>query len=510
MVEIEVICLDYCQESHQVQSRDQCTTGKDDDARLVKKSFNVKLYFVHVWKGISRCCAQSSFHGIPFFSASMRAKIRMISWIIVLTTAFALMMYSISAISTKYSLGRIYTSTTRRFPKQLPFPAVTICNVNPFKATALLARNLSLVLANLLLTHIRGRDGTSIPISSFSSLIQQYDMMSGGNNTFYEDLGHQVEDLVLSCTFDGRRCSTANLTSRATSYGLCHTFNPTGDFSHYYSGKHGYRYGLIIRLNIEQYEYFLSDITSAGLNVFIHDHNHFPYIGGHKNLLISPGQSMLLSVTKIDYARLSPPRGICNDHVKLTLFDSYSRESCLIECETQLAIKTCGCKAEYMPGTGNTCTLNQTIYCILPHAKSFQLKFCDCPIACSGTVYDTQLSYSKYPAPHLGQVYNNSYFLQSGVIPVPSFAVSNYIDANGTVIYYLNNVVTPTALQDNYIKLAVYYKALEDNLVTEELQYTAGRFFADLTGFIGLFIGVGFLSFFEVMELIYSLIKPPS
>jgi len=499
-------CLESC---HQVQSHAQCFEEEEGFDIETVRPLNWERHSIHVWKGVSSCFAQSSFHGIPFLADSIRAKTKMIFWIIILLTAFILMLYSLSAVSTKYALGRIYISTSHRFPKELPFPAVTICNLNPFKISTVLASNLSLFQTSLFLTYIRENNQIPLPASYFTPLVQQYDMISGGKNNFYEDLGHKTNDLVLSCTFDGKICSVDNFTARATSSGLCHTFNPKGDFSHHYSGKHGYRYGLIMRLNIEQYLYFSSEITSGGLNVFVHDHDHFPYIGSHRNLFLSPGKGILLTVTKADYARLSPPRGICNDHVTLTLFRSYTRQSCLIECETRLAVKTCGCKAEYMPGNDITCTLNQTLHCLLPQAKAFQPELCDCPVACSETVYDTHLSYSRYPASHISRVYNNSYFLQSGVIPVPSFAISNYTDANGTVISFLRSTVSLAGIRSNYLKLAVYYDAMEYTLVDEKLQYTVGRFFADFTGFIGFFIGAGFLSVFEVMELIHSLIKPP-
>lgn len=489
------------------QETEQCSI---EEGVLVENPYGMERHSLHLWKGVSRCFAVSSFHGLPFIAVSLKAKIKLISWLIALALAFTFMIFSLSAVSTKYASGGIYTSNNRHFPKELPFPAVTICNINPFKATAILARNMSLLQANLLLAHIRARNNMTIPIAYFSSLVQQYDVASGGNSTLYKDLGHRVGDLVLSCTFDGRRCSADDFTTRATSSGVCYTFNPNHDFTHHYSGKHGYRYGLIIRVNIEQYEYFLSEVTTAGLNVYIHDHDHFPYTGDYRRLLLSPGRSALLSVSKTRHTRLSPPTGICNDHVTLAMFKSYTRESCLIECETRLAIKACGCKAEYMPGSETACNLNQTLYCILPHAKTFQLEQCDCPVPCSSIVYDTHLSYSRFPAAHLGQVYNNSYFIQSGVVPVPSFAVINYTDANGTVISYLNSmVVTPAALQQNYLKLAVYYEALEYGVVTEELQYTPGRFVADFIGFIGFFIGAGFLSIFEAIELIHSFIDPP-
>ena len=506
-------CTDQLKATHSVQdsqSREQCNTEEGAcDARPVEKSLNLEEHSLHLWKGVSRCFTISSFHGLPFLAASLKTKIKLIAWIIALSLAFTFMIFSLSAVSTKYGSGRIYTSNNRHFPKELPFPAVTLCNINPFKATAILARGMSFLQANLLLAHIRARNNMSVPIPYFSALVQQYDAASGGNGTLYEDLGHRINDLVLSCTFDGRRCSVDDFTARATSSGVCYTFNPNGDLTHHYSGKHGYRYGLIIRVNIEQYEYFLSEVTTAGLNVFIHHHDHFPYTSDYRRLLLSPGRSALLSITKTRYTRLPPPTGICGDHVTLTMFKSYTRESCLIECETRLAIKACGCKAEYMPGSETACSLNQTLYCILPHAKTFQVEMCDCPVSCSNIVYDTHLSYSRFPATHLTQVYNNSYFIQSGVVPVPSFAVANYTDANGTVIYYFHNVVNPSLILQNYLKLAVYYEALEYNVVTEEIQYTLGRFVADFIGFIGFFIGAGFLSIFEAIELIHSFINPP-
>ena len=473
------------------------------------EELDVERHTMHMWKGVKNCFTHSSFHGLPFLAFSLKAKLRLTFWITVISTAIILMLLSLGAITTRYLSGSIYTSTSRHFPKELPFPAITICNVNPLTATAVLGSGLSLEGADLFLTYALAKNNVSMPTADLNSFVQQYDRISGGNNNFYKDLGHNANTQVLSITFDGMRRLVTNFTVRASSKGVCYTFDPNGDLTHYYSDKHGYRYGLIIRINVEQYEYFSSHITSGGLNLFVHDHDHFPYIGSHKKLSLSPGVSTLLSITKTDYERQSPPLGICNDHVMLTLFKSYTRESCLIECETRLAIRACGCKAEYMPGDEITCTLNQTLHCLLPNARSFKFELCDCPIACSNVEYDTQLSYSIYPALHLGQVYNTSYFLESGVVPVPSFFVANYTDANGTVVYYLDPAeITLNGLRDNYIKLAVYYDAMEYNLVTEELQYTQGRFIADFVGYIGFFIGAGFLSFFEVMEFIDSLIQP--
>jgi len=308
--------------------------------------------------------------------------------------------------------------------------------------------------------------------------------------------------MFASCTFDGRPCSVQDFTTRPTSIGLCHTFNPNGNFTSYHISRPGHRYGLLLRLNIESYEYFSSTLNSAGINVFIHDHDHFPYIGTHNRLLLSAGVRTQMVITERRVKLLPPSDGQCNDHVTLTYFNSYTRESCLIE----LAIRECGCKAEYMPGSVRICTLNETIYCLVPHQRQFQMQSCDCPVPCYSVEYNIQESYARFPTPHLS-VYNVSYFLQSRLLHLPGFAISNFTYPNGTTIYFLNPFITHSQLSTTVVKFAMYYDALEYIFSEEQLQYTLLRYIADFIGYIRIFIGAGLLTFFE---LIYALFNPPT
>ena len=97
----------------------------------------------------------------------------------------------------------------------------------------------------------------SLPVSFFASFAQQYDAAHGGNNTLFQDMGHKIENMILSCTFDGRPCSVQDFTTRPTSIGLCHTFNPNGNLTSYHVSRPGSRYGLLLRLNVEQYVHLL-------------------------------------------------------------------------------------------------------------------------------------------------------------------------------------------------------------------------------------------------------------
>jgi len=473
------------------------------------KDIKKRRAVLQLWRSIYGCSIYSSCHGVSFLTAESRFNMKVILWTIFLLVAIVLLLYSLGAITSRFAAKKTYQTSTYHFPKQMNFPAITFCNINPLKYSAVLRYNLSLQQADQFITYTSQTSGVnSIPVSHFASFVQQYDAARGGNNTLLQDLGHKIEDMIVSCTFDGRSCSVQDFTTRPTSIGLCHTFNPNGNLTSYHISRPGHRYGLLLRLNAENYEYFSSTVNSAGINVFIHDHNHFPYIGTHNRLLLSAGVRTQMVITERKVKLLPPPDGQCNNHVTLTYFNSYTRESCLIECETNFVVRDCGCKAEYMPGSVHTCTLNETIYCLVPRQSQFQTQYCDCPVPCDSVEYSIQESYAKYPVPHLLTLYNVSYFLQLGLFPIPDFGVTNFTYPNGTTVRFLNPFITYSQLSATIIKFVMYYDALEYTFSEEQLQYTLFRYIADFIGYIGIFIGAGLLTFFEILELIYALFKP--
>jgi len=464
----------------------------------------VTILRIEIWENIRKCSAHSSFHGIPFLTAQRKFNLKSVLWIVFILTSVILMLYSLVAITSTFRSGGVYFTSTYHFPNKLKFPAVTLCNNNPFRVSEFLSNNFPLQLADLYLGYLLNTPGVRyLPVSVFAGFAQLYDAVRNGSNTLYREMGHRLENMLLTCTFDGRPCSVQNFTARPTNIGLCYTFNSNGDL---HVNRPGHRYGLIVRLNTEQYEYFSSAVGSSGINVFIHEHDHFPYVGAHRKLVVASGTRTQMVLTVKRYQLLLPPNGQCNDHVILTYFKSYTRESCLIECQTQLTIRECGCKAEYMPGSVRTCTLNETVYCQVPYQRQFRTQFCDCPIPCKSVEYDIKESYSAYPT-NLLNLYNNSLLIQNG-LPLPGFAIRNFTYPNGTVVYYLSPSLTPRSLTENFVQLVIYYDALQYTMTTEELQYTVFRFIADFTGFMEFFIGAGFMTFFEVLELIYLFFKP--
>ena len=167
-----------------------------------------------IWDSIRRCSAHSSFHGVPFLTAHRQFNLVLILWIVFVLVALVLMLSSLGAISSTFAAGGTYLATSYHFPKQMKFPAITLCNINPIRTSTVLSNNLSLEQADLLLAYLSNTVGVrSLPVSFFTSFAQQYDAARGGNNTLFQDMGHTIEAMLLSCTFDGRPCSAQDFTT---------------------------------------------------------------------------------------------------------------------------------------------------------------------------------------------------------------------------------------------------------------------------------------------------------
>ena len=165
----------------------------------------------------------------------------------------------------------------------------------------------------------------------------------------------------------------------------------------------------------------------------------------------------------------------------------------------------CGCKGQGWPGPAQVCLPRDT--CIRDSIREkFDQEQCECPIECQMTDYEKTLSYTKFPADHIALLMNNSNFILR--YPFPDFVISTAMDDNGTEYRYLNDNFTESFISNNFAKVLIYYDDLISTTMEEGLEYSFFQFFADFGGHIGLFTGAGFLTFFEIIDLCYSLIRP--
>ena len=59
----------------------------------------------------------------------------------------------------------------------------------------------------------------------------------------------------------------------------------------------------------------------------------------------------------------------------------------------------------------------------------------------------------------------------------------------------------------NFAYITVYYKELKYALITQEPKTEIFNFISNIGGILGLFLGISFLSFIEILEMFLEVIK---
>ena len=112
------------------------------------------------------------------------------------------------------------------------FPAVTICNLNPFDLTKS-SDTTSYLIKILLENNISPRvvlntsDEAFYSINRISTLLKSYVTSDQSiSSSFKEAIGFTMSDMLVSCYFNGIACNSSHFKYfRTYDYGNCYTFN---------------------------------------------------------------------------------------------------------------------------------------------------------------------------------------------------------------------------------------------------------------------------------------------
>uniref|UniRef100_A0A671QQY2 Acid-sensing ion channel 1 n=1 Tax=Sinocyclocheilus anshuiensis TaxID=1608454 RepID=A0A671QQY2_9TELE len=336
----------------------------------------------------------TTFHGLRhvFLSGSYP---RRVAWLLAFLTALALL-FTWSSNRVRYLLSSpVYTKAHMVYAKRLLFPAVTICNQNIllprrmkkpdlFSAgrwLGLFGKNwqVSPAVREALTSHVDGTNNEP-PWSPFSRILDFNHFLPPPRDSqpsmrhLLDRLGHQLEEMLLYCRFQGQLCGPRNFSTIFTRYGKCYTFN---------SGQDGRP--LLITMK-----------------------------GGMGN-----GLELMLDIQQDEYLPLTylpPPWGDCKaTPMDSDFFNTYSITACRIDCETRYLVENCNCRMVHMPGDAPYCTPEQYKECADP-ALDFLVErdndYCVCDTPCNMTRYGKELSFVKIPskasAKYLAKKYNKT------------------------------------------------------------------------------------------------------
>ncbi|XP_066272044.1 acid-sensing ion channel 1C-like [Branchiostoma lanceolatum] len=399
-------------------------------------------------------------------------------WVLAILCSYAGFAYMFSSMIMDYFKYDTITDTKLKFTDALPFPAVTICNMNKFDANKLKLVELSYLSPYLF--------GTQYDIPTLlANGIQPDETINSTLTNVTEEIvlqnGFDVNpDRMSLCFWKAEGCSYLNFTHSYTSFGNCYTFN-SDKSNTLWQVMEGYGNGLLVFVDVRAEEYtenfFTGGNSEVGLKVLIHDQDEPPIIET-QGIALAPGNHAFISVKRTVYENHVPPWGVCQD-LQLKYYDTYTLPACYLECRSKHIAANCSCRPYFLPGTAPLCNPTDTSTCVrtvVGRVISGELK-CDCPVPCSMTKYSTSVSYGGWPNKNTRDYIVRTYG-----------KTQDYMRENGVVF-------------------SVFYEQLSYQKVRELKAMDTGQLASNIGGMMGLFIGASLLTILEVWEYLWQRLK---
>ncbi|KAL7744948.1 hypothetical protein ACLKA6_007220 [Drosophila palustris] len=435
--------------------------------------------------------------------------------------------FFISNIYIKWSASPIIISTSAKqlLTSNMPFPAVTICNLN-----------------QALRSRVQRISRSSSNYSLLMSLCSQGDEQTityVGTWKYFKallvDVAQPCEDMLLYCSFGSRKeiCSMI-FKSILTDDGLCCTFNaldpsflfrnytddvrlepalehslyeaidwtPERGYAHklpeyYYprtSGGTGSRMGLTVVLNASTAEYYCTKSMSNGFKVLVHNPAELPKVSNY-GFIVTSGREARIPIEPV-YEDATPSirsikksvrRCLFSDENDLTYYRTYSRKNCELECEAKLLLRDCSCVLYYLPRidpaarvcgpNDNNCT--NRVQTEIESSKT-ELSCENCWPGCFELTYRTTLSTSMIVS---GPSYQSGEDLPEDLFNAINGSVNNELSI--LHFYYVSNSFRST---------------------TKSEMFGFTEFLSNTGGLLGLFMG---FSIFSVIEIFYYVTVRP-
>ncbi|XP_066910429.1 acid-sensing ion channel 1C-like isoform X2 [Clytia hemisphaerica] len=401
----------------------------------------------------------TSFHGISYIF-DKRHPIRRVIWFFITTSAFIYSMLKVYESTVEHFSYPFSTARMRQYVDSIDFPAVSFCNVNDMRMSVL--------------------NGTNVDQAVLSG------EASGVNGTEYVRLkrlsAHEIDEMLIDCEFDGQKCSTKNFTQFYAKQGdQCYSFN---------SGKPGHplqtvsgpgkRRSLILTLDIQHYDYYRGGLK-GGIHLILHGQGETPV--RMRGEMISPGYSTYIQVEKKKIINLKPPFKTKCGSLKLKHFSQYSKSTCWLEQLTNYVTEKCNCKDAFMPGDFRVCSFEESALCMWMNWEHFDnKKLYNCPLSCEIDSYSGKtISRSLFPTEQYAKVLKEKLKNEKHLQKVDMGDATKF-------------------MRDNLLRVVIYYDNMSYELLEQVPSYDTLEWLGDVGGQIGLFIGAGAMSYFEVID----------
>ncbi|RNA14620.1 DEgenerin Like [Brachionus plicatilis] len=473
-----------------------------------KKPTNLSL----ISNSLKRKCADSTAHGFPRIFDSDLLMIKIIWSIIFSIGIFGAITMIFISIRTYYSYP--YSTSVEIYESYLDdFPAVSICNLNPFDTTD--------PRTQVYLAQILNMSNLSLEINPSSQSPAIYEVRRAFkllNTNFLDDLRarnfrtdfkivNNFDDLVLSCYFNGQKCDSTDFQSFFSfGYGQCFTFNKkiNDSTSLKKTSKTGPESGLSLELFTGfpgGQQDFLNE--KRGILLVAHNNSANPALR-LEGIKLPVGTSAEIGIKRTFYKKLSEPFSKCvinasefreNDsesYKQTVLSGSYTKKKCFENClQFKFIIPKCNCSDPQISTTNTIgfCKTSKQIVCVEEVRKQFDSEdlslTCDkeCPVSCDTMQYSYQKSYSDYPTQYYYEIIKKQDNLKN------RFENSTF-----------------DSFKQSTLMVNVFYEELSLTFIKETRLINLQDLVASIGGLLGLFLGCSVLTLMEPIAFVIELV----
>ena len=167
---------------------------------------------------------------------------------------------------------------------------------------------------------------------------------------------------------------------------------------------------------------------------------------------------------------------------------TYSRENCYLLCYQQWCLNKCNCNTQ----SDKQCLTEEQIECtdkiyLIDYIQNRFYGECDtlCPLECNVDYYELHTMYNDFPS----EFYAN-HLLHS----LPIYQKSPY-----------NRSLTTDDVIRSVSRIMIYFEQLTYEFIEEIPTTSVANLFANCGSLLGLFMGMSFLTFSEILEIVYEL-----
>ncbi|ESO00529.1 hypothetical protein HELRODRAFT_175486 [Helobdella robusta] len=495
----------------------------------------------------------SSIRGISKFFKSKDAFLKTL-WFLSFVVSMSFMIYLLDESVGRYNRRSITTRYGEKIGKNVQFPDITLCNLDPFAegytglpVSAFFAsvRNHKNLVIDEYKKIMEANKNQSLKAIDVNKVFEKFDSVSGlilslnKNRPKSDDCPNFITDCTI---FDSdwfeidSQCSAANFTRHwNANYYTCYTLK-TSDLQ--ISNSTIIR-GLSLLINIGPpnvvqipYKSSLTNSQARGVQVSVHNPDIPPDL--RRGFSLASGTENIIQIVQTDVIRQNKAENkvSCTDKSKMPFQSSvkYNSDLCKDYCQQKIIQRKCGCmthllaipedeidKAELCGNFSaffsffiDSVPFNKVI-CSLVNISQEDIDFCkkECLIPCNETKYDTYLSSATWPQPSVQMdIFRNFIKNCTGTHHDVRYRYRNYNEYDD----YENQfkplpIKNLTQIQESLLEIKFVMNQNSPNYQYEKFTYTWQVMTGNIGGMLSLWTGITVVSAVEVIELVYLVLK---